>query len=518
MARAPSDPWPIAVPEPGDVWPSGQEVRLGTAADADAVAQWRSDTAAVNGALDGAVEALKNGSSDTTVYVVADAQVPIGVLTIGTTAPYLQLVFIDEPYRRGDVGTKATSVVVDEFFRTHPAESTESTTSLGVTSPISTAGARLLRRLGFSSSGSGMAITRDAWEEWMPVILPFFAPTPAGDPAPDDGTTTLDQELEDDAAGAEDAPRVAVDAQTLHIVTDDDARARFHALLGKGPAWASAMMQYRTTSDWQDDWVIEVGNWLARADALSYLDFILRNVQPLRTRVGSNDGAEGDGVHRKVTQQLAQAMAVHYFVGIGWSFGAFEPKVSEPRADGIPADVDLQLHPPSSALLVDMQVKASGTLGVRDAEVDPQIRTGVTNAIAQLPVPAARPALVVISAQRGWWLSGDTHVIETMIGSTNGYGGGRVLLHDDAHGELEAAPHVSGIALLDYRRSLSTFDYSCTVLMNPWATHRLDPAWFPHSRVLSCTNGEFSWIRGRPSASTFTTGTRFAPGPRGSAL
>jgi len=87
MARAPSGPWPIAVPESGDVWPSGQEVRPGTADDADAVAQWRSDTAAVNGALDGAVEALKNGSSETTVYVVADAQVPIGVLTIGTTAP-----------------------------------------------------------------------------------------------------------------------------------------------------------------------------------------------------------------------------------------------------------------------------------------------------------------------------------------------------------------------------------------------------------------------------------------------
>lgn len=441
-----------------------------------------------------------------------DAQVPIGVLTIGTTAPYLQLVFIDEPYRRNDVGTKATSVVVDEFFRNRSGEP-----RLGVTTPISEGGVRLLRGLGFSSSGSGMAITRDAWETWMPVILPFFAPNRAGDHAPDDSsTTTLDQE--DDDADDKDAPRIAIDAHKLHIVSDEDARARFHALLGKGPAWASAMMQYRTTSDWQDDWVIEVGNWLARADSLGYLDFILRNVQPLRARIGTDDGAEGDGVHRKVTQQLAQAMAVHYFVGIGWGFGAFEPKVSEHRASGIPADVDLQLHPPSSTLLVDMQVKASGTLGVPDAEVDPQIRTGATNAIAQLPVPAARPALVVISAQRGWWLSGDSHALETMIGSTSGYGSGRVLLHDDAHGELEAAPHVSGIAMLDYRRSLSTFDYSCTVLMNPWATHPLDPAWFPHSRVLSCTNGEFSWIRGRPSASTFTTGTRFAPGPRGSAL
>jgi len=47
--------------------------------------------------------------------------------------------------------------------------------------------------------------------------------------------------------------------------------------------------------------------------------------------------------------------------------------------------------------------------------------------------------------------------------------------------------------------------------MNPWATYSLDPAWFPHSRVLSCQDGVFSWIRGRPYASTFPTRTRFAP-------
>jgi hypothetical protein len=500
----------VAVPGLGDVWSSGEEVRLGNADDADAVAPWRSDSAAVNGALTNAVDVLRNGSSDTMVYVVDDAQVPIGALTIGWKAPYLQLVFIDEPYRQSDVGTKATCVVVDEFFQSRPEEQW-----LGVTTPISAAGERLLLRLGFSSSGSGMRITRDAWEAATPAIALFFAPHRAGDPAPDDGsTTTLDQE--DDDVEDKDAPRIAIDAHKLHIVSDEDARARFHALLGKGPAWSSAMMQYRTTSDWQDDWVIEVGNWLARADALGYLDVILRNVQPLRTRIGTHDGDEGDGVHRKVTQQLAQAMAVHYFLGIGWSFGAFEPKVTELRASGIPADVDLQLYAPTGVELVDMQVKASGTLGLHDSVVDPQISTGVTNAIAQLPVAAARPSLVVMCAQR-WPLSGDTHVLETMIGSTTGYGGGRVLLHDDAYGELAKAPHVSGIAMLDYRRG-AALDYGCSVLMNPWATHRIDPAWFPHSRVLSCTDHVFTWVRGDPDATYFSTGTRFAPGLRGSAL
>lgn len=120
-----------------------------------------------------------------------------------------------------------------------------------------------------------MRITRDAWEAGTPSIAQFFEPNRAGNPAHDDGsTTTLDQE--DDDADDEDAPRIAIDAHALHFVSDEDARARFHALLGKGADWQSALMQYRTTSDWQDDWVIEVGNWLARADSLGYLDLILR--------------------------------------------------------------------------------------------------------------------------------------------------------------------------------------------------------------------------------------------------
>jgi len=500
----------VAVPGLGDVWPSGQESRLGTVDDADAVAQWRSDTVAVNGALKDAVEALRNGSSETMVYVVEDAQVPIGVLMLGWKAPYLQLVFIDEPYRRGDVGTKATCVVVDEFFQSRPEEQW-----LGVTKPISAAGKRLLLRLGFSSSGSGMRITRDAWEAVAPAIALFFAPDRASDPALDDGSTTAAQE--DDDAEVKDVPRVAIDARKLHIVTNDDARALFQKLLGTGPAWTSGLMQYRTTSSWQDDWVIEVGNWLARADALGYLAFILRNVLPYRSRAGGID--QGDEAHKKVSEWLAQAMVSHYFLGIGWRFGAFEPTVSERRASDStkPADVDLQLYPPSSTVLVDMQVKANGRLGRPESQVDPLIRGGVTTAIKQLPVPAARPALVVMCAQR-WPLSGETHVLETMIGSTLGYPDGRVLLHDDAYGELAKAPHVSGIAMLDYRRGATVLDYGCSVLMNPWATYPLDPEWFPHSRVLSCADGVFSWIRGAPDATYFPTGTRFAPGPRGSAL
>lgn len=444
------------------------------------------------------------------VYVIDDAQISVGVVTIGWKAPYLQLVFVDEPYRRGDVGTKATSVVVDEFFQSRPAE-----LWLGVTRPISVAGERLLRRLGFSSSGSGMRITRDAWEAGLPTVAQFFDP--------DRDRADCDHELEHDVSDTmsddendEDPRKVAIDAHVLHIVSDEDARARFHVLLGKGEGWKSELMKYRTTSDWQDDWVIEVGNWLARAQSMGYLDFILQRVQPQRTADGRRD--EGDDVHRNVTQWLAQAMAAHYFLGIGWGFGAWEPRVTDLRGDGAPADIDLQLFAPSGGPLVDMQVKASGRLGLHDHEVDEQIRAGVRNAIPQLPDPPLGPALIVMCAQRDWPLSGYTHALEPMIGRTCGYPDGRVLLHDDVRGELAAASHVSGIAMLDYRRGWTSFDYGCSVLMNPWATYPLDPAWFPHSRVLSCTDSVFCWIRGTPSASTFPTGTRFARGPLGSAL
>src|SRR6185503_15412740 len=501
MASATSSVSAVAVPAVGDVWPSGEEVRLGTTDDADALAKWRSDSAAVNGALTNAVDALRNGSSDTLVYVVDDAQAPIiGVLTIGWKDPYLQLVFIDEPYRRGDVGAKATSVVVDEFFQSRPEEQW-----LGITTPISAAGERLLLRLGFSSSGSGMGITRDAWEAATPAIAPFFDPK---------GDRELEHEESNDTAlgeGDEDddepAQKVAIDVSALHVVSDDEARAVFRELLGRPEEWNSPLVRYRMTSSWQDDWVIEVGNWLARARSLGFIDDVLqpRSLRELRAREGQRD--ESDPVHRTLMQWLAQAMAPYYFLGIGWGFGSSEPGVTDLRADGTRADVDLQLYAPSGGPLVDMQVKGSGTLG--RSQVDEDILEALDYAITQLPDPPLGAALVVICAQRGWWLSADTDVVETLIGSTTGYGDGRVLLHDDERGRFATASHVSGVVMLDHRRGWPS-DYGCTVLMNPWATYDLAPAWFPHSRVLSCQNGVFSWIRGRPHASTFATRTCFA--------
>ncbi len=308
-----------------------------------------------------------------------------------------------------------------------------------------------------------------------------------------------DQEEEHD-----DEPRVAINVAALHLVLLEEAIRIFDETVGTGGTWASPLMQYRTTADFQQDWKIEVGNWLERASRLGYLDRIRRNVLPQQQAAGER--AAGDAVHRNVTQQLAQAMAAHYFVGTGWAFGAWEPTVAENRRSGIRADVDLQLVSPDG-VLIDLQVKASGRLGLHDNQVDAHIQQGLRNAADQLPLPAVRPSLIVMSAQRDFWLSADIDVIEEFIGRTTQYPDDTVLLHDTERGEFITWPHISAIVVLDHRRGLADSDYSCVVVQNPWARHPVDPAWFPHARILTSADMQFTWLRAHPTT-TFPTGTR----------
>lgn len=317
----------------------------------------------------------------------------------------------------------------------------------------------------------------------------------------------------------EDDPKVkvAIDASELHVVSDEEAHALFEKHLGKGDAWpCDQLMQYRTTSGWQGDWVVEVGNWLDRSRTLDFIDLLLEklNASHQRTREGQRD--IGDPVHRSITQWLCHAMAAHYFAGIGWRFHSSprDGEVTDLRGDGTCADVDLRFHSPSDEQVVDMQVKAAGTLGLDDSEVDAHIRVGVIGALSQLPDPALGPALVVVCAQRGWWLSEYPEVLEPLIG-TPVYLDGCEILHEEAYGELKAAVHVSGIVILDYRRYVGQFDYHCTVLLNPWACCPIDPTAFPYSRVLTCDEGVFAWLRGDPDDTRFPTGTRLASSLRG---
>lgn len=309
---------------------------------------------------------------------------------------------------------------------------------------------------------------------------------------------------DEDEAENDDVEPAAIATEALHLVAPDEAVAIFDAAIGTGGAWASPLMQYRTTSDFQRDWKVEVGNWLERARSLGYLAHVQRNIVSRHQVTGKRDA--GDDVHRGVIQQLAQAMATHYFVGTGWTLQAWEPNVTEPRRNGTRADVDLQLRS-QTGVVVDFQVKASGRLGLHDNTVDPHIQQGVRNAADQLPIASSRPSLIVMAAQRDFPLSADIQVIEGFIGDTAQYPDDTVLLHDDHRGELFGWRHVSGIIALDHLRGLEDSSYGCVLLQNPWADHPVDAMWFPHARILTSASDQFTWLHPHPYT-TIPTGTR----------
>jgi hypothetical protein len=150
----------MKIPAIGEPWRDGHCVRSGLTEDAAMIARWRSngDVRGVRWALDEAITVLEAGSVTTTVYVIASPS-PVGLLTIGASRPYLELVYVADAHRRAELGTRATSVVIAEFFARRTGEPW-----LGVTRPITQDGVRMLRRLGFWELDSGMQLTREAWE------------------------------------------------------------------------------------------------------------------------------------------------------------------------------------------------------------------------------------------------------------------------------------------------------------------------------------------------------------------
>jgi hypothetical protein len=206
-----------------------------------------------------------------------------------------------------------------------------------------------------------------------------------------------------------------------------------------------------------------------------------------------------DKRHLALRQHVAPAMAVHYFVGTGWSFPEWEPE----NKDG---DVDYRLRAPSGER-VAFQQKASDQPGGRsggrivDGEHDHRIIEALEHGARQLPKKSDHPQMLVMSAQRLWLLSGNPQcVIVSMLGSTTCYGGsGRVELLGRNLGRFYSPEwrHVGGIVLLDYVRAIDRFAYACTVLLNPWCDDavRCDRTWFPHGRVAWLEDDEGTILR-----------------------
>lgn len=160
----------MTLPSIGDTWGGSYRVRLGRREDAAAIARWRARSSAspIRWALDEAARTVEHGSASTAVYTIINAE-PVGVLTIATLRPYLQLVYIDDAHRQSGVATRATSVLIDHYFRYRGKEPW-----IGVVQPIAPPGVRLLRRLGFWELEAGMQLTRASWTAQLPSLLDRF--------------------------------------------------------------------------------------------------------------------------------------------------------------------------------------------------------------------------------------------------------------------------------------------------------------------------------------------------------
>ena len=61
------------------------------------------------------------------------------------------------------------------------------------------------------------------------------------------------------------SPSPSVEVGTLHRVPPEEARRLVDAKLGMSDRWPSPLVSYRLGAEWQDDWKVEVGQWLRAA-------------------------------------------------------------------------------------------------------------------------------------------------------------------------------------------------------------------------------------------------------------
>lgn len=296
---------------------------------------------------------------------------------------------------------------------------------------------------------------------------------------------------------------LSVHAAELHEDHDDDARAFVDAVLGGSDEWRSPLLRYRLSSGFQADWKAEVGHWLKRAQRLQFLDLLLlRLLKRAKDDVAGNFALAreaNDVHHRRFASEIAPAMAVHYFVGTGWTFKAWEPET------GGKVDVDVGLLSPDGGT-ASLQIKAPDVLGevvrhrIVDGEHDERVVAAVQKAARQLPAGRGSVNLIVVTANRRLPLSQHLDfLLVDLVGSTVGAGGG-VSLPCSSRGRFwdEDWRHISAVVLLDYVRGVDTFKYACTVLTNPAATVLASPTWFPRARVCVLEGSAFRWVRGQP--------------------
>lgn len=320
-----------------------------------------------------------------------------------------------------------------------------------------------------------------------------------------------------------DAPSPSIHAHELHAVDDNAARAFVDDVFGSSDEWQPLLIKYRLAAAEQADWKAEVGHWLRTADRLGFLENVLKRAldrakspppEVVRPVLDANDPH-----HRVLAQELAPAMATHYFVGTGWAFDAWDP------ITGGGVDVDVSLHAPGGPRVL-LQVKAPDQPGYVichrrvDGEYDDRVLGQIAKGATQLPSSATEATLIVVSANRISSLAANPRcVVVDLIGSSLQEGSG-IRIPQANRGKFWRPEwkHVSGVVLLDYlrgqtERGVDEFKYCCTVLPNPTADVQVEAEWFPRARVCVLEGSTFRWVRGAPGIShTLPDGTRLTEG------
>jgi hypothetical protein len=284
--------------------------------------------------------------------------------------------------------------------------------------------------------------------------------------------------------------KVSVDAAAIRRYSPGDALAFSSEILGDPEVWSSSLIGYRLGSGFQADWKLEVGCWLLQARDLGFLPALRAKIRRAATRLGSRPvGGPNDKAHLVLNQELAPAMAIYYFVSLGWKYEAWEPDV-----DG--GDVDVRLRAPDGRV-VDVQVKAPDQPGSVsfyrrvEGEFDDRVLSAIDHALEQLDDTPGPYRLAVISPQRTWSIGGTTLV--------------RHLLGDRPDplaptGAFAKRVGITGVADVHLVRGLEETLYRCTVILNPWcdASAQLPVTAFPCARVHKRSNGVSDWTPEAP--------------------
>lgn len=298
-------------------------------------------------------------------------------------------------------------------------------------------------------------------------------------------------------------------ARRLGTLGLDETSAQDFArkMLGRDGPWKSALVNYRMTSDFQADWLTEVGRWLFFMSQLGVLEAVLG---PVGRKFRTNEGNPAkphpnDEAHKKLQEQLYQAMAAYWLQGTGWTVSGYEP--SSPTG----CDVDIRVVN-SDGTEFNVQVKAPDTPGeivdyqVVNGERDEVVTRRVLQAAEQLPRNEA--GLVMVSAKRRFSLAEHFRFLDApLIGASTQYED-RCVIHPQNLGRLfsGAWEHVSAVVLLDLLRAFPT-RYVSTVLLNPRGIVPCSPEHFPHARVGSFGSGKVVWSPSDPQTTSLPSGT-----------